>query len=100
VAVTRAKALLVIIGDPKVLSLDPLWRSFLNYIYLNGGWKGHDISWDPNEPVREDGGYDVELREHALADMNGLARRLGDMMVEEIGEEAEPNDELYGSENF
>ncbi|KAJ7931318.1 hypothetical protein B0H13DRAFT_1858158 [Mycena leptocephala] len=38
VAVTRAQALLIVIGDPDVLSLDPLWRSFLNYIYTNGGW--------------------------------------------------------------
>ncbi|OCH84002.1 hypothetical protein OBBRIDRAFT_840039 [Obba rivulosa] len=36
VAVTRAKALLVVIGDPSVLSLDPLWRSFLNYVHVNG----------------------------------------------------------------
>ncbi|PVF97087.1 P-loop containing nucleoside triphosphate hydrolase protein [Serendipita vermifera] len=40
VAITRAQALLVVIGDPRVLSLDPLWRSFLNYIFNSGGWTG------------------------------------------------------------
>jgi helicase MOV-10 len=41
----------VIIGDPDVLALDPLWREFLNYIHRRGGWKGSRIGWDPNEPV-------------------------------------------------
>jgi len=45
-----------------------------------------------NEPVREDGGYDVELREHALADMNGAREKVGGHDGGEIGEEAEPND--------
>ncbi|KAF8869389.1 AAA domain-containing protein [Infundibulicybe gibba] len=49
--------LLIVVGDPQVLGLDPLWRSFLNYAYNNGGWKGPDIPWDPLEPVEETG-YD------------------------------------------
>lgn len=48
---TRAQALLIVIGDPNVLSLDPLWRSFLNYLYNQGGWTGHPKpSWDTNNP--------------------------------------------------
>ncbi|KAF8869388.1 P-loop containing nucleoside triphosphate hydrolase protein [Infundibulicybe gibba] len=67
VAVTRAQALLIVVGDPQVLGLDPLWRSFLNYIHKNGGWKGPDIPWDPLEPV--DGtGYDSRVREAAAAE--------------------------------
>jgi helicase MOV-10 len=61
VAVTRAQALLIIVGDPQVLSLDPFWRAFLNYVYLNGGWTGlPDIAWDPEAEaeVDEAGGYD------------------------------------------
>ncbi|KIM34476.1 hypothetical protein M408DRAFT_325872 [Serendipita vermifera MAFF 305830] len=51
VAMTRAQALLIVIGDPNVLSLDPLWRSFLNYIYNNGGWTGRPSpSWNTNDP--------------------------------------------------
>jgi helicase MOV-10 len=70
VAVTRAKALLIVIGNPTVLSLDPLWRGFLNYVHLNGGWTGQsDISWDPHEPLRE-GGYDAEVRARALAELD------------------------------
>ena len=40
VAITRAQALLIVIGDPTVLAMDPLWRSFLNFVHNNGGWEG------------------------------------------------------------
>ncbi|KAF7313870.1 RNA helicase [Mycena chlorophos] len=51
VAVTRAQALLIVVGNPDVLGLDPLWRAFINYVYLRGGWRGKSISWDPTELV-------------------------------------------------
>jgi helicase MOV-10 len=54
VAITRAQALLVVIGDPRVLSLDPLWRSFLNYIFNNGGWTGSlKPDWDTTSDAEE-----------------------------------------------
>lgn len=46
-ALTRAKALLVIVGNPNILGLDPVWRNFLTYVYLGGGWKGLEPEWDP-----------------------------------------------------
>ncbi|KZT00672.1 P-loop containing nucleoside triphosphate hydrolase protein [Laetiporus sulphureus 93-53] len=76
VAVTRAQALLIIIGDSNVLSLDPLWRSFLNYVYENGGWTGDEPSWDTREAVDEAGGYDETIRDSAISDMNDFARRM------------------------
>ncbi|KAJ7598461.1 P-loop containing nucleoside triphosphate hydrolase protein [Mycena floridula] len=76
VAVTRAQALLVIVGDPSVLSLDPLWRSFLNYIHVNGGWKGPGPTWDTTAPVDPAGGYDQEIREAETNDMNEFARAM------------------------
>ena len=76
VAVTRAQALLIVIGDPHVLSLDPLWRSFLNYIHLNGGWAGPAPTWDTNETVDESGEYDQQIRAAAVTEMNLLSRRV------------------------
>lgn len=76
VAVTRAKALLIVVGDPQVLSLDPLWRSFLNYIHLNGGWTGADITWDPTTPVNEAGGYDTAACDAAKLVMNHFVHRV------------------------
>jgi len=74
--VTRAKSLLIVIGDPNVLGLDPLWREFLNYIYTNGGWVGPDIPWDPEEPVNLAGGYDRLVRDKATFDMEEFIQRL------------------------
>ena len=81
---TRAKALLIIVGDPNVLSLDPLWRSFLTF-HDNGGWTGQsDIPWDPLVPIRENGGYDRELRDLALSNMNDFARRVEEFTLGEV----------------
>ncbi|KAF7348608.1 Rna helicase [Mycena venus] len=81
VAVTRAQALLIVVGDPDVLSLDPLWRAFLNYVYLGGGWTGGDISWDPHTPVSEAGGYDAIARATAEQDMNAFTRRMEELTI-------------------
>jgi helicase MOV-10 len=83
VAVTRAQALLIVVGDPSVLSIDPLWRSFLNYIHINGGWKGKPISWDPHAPV-EKGGYDKGFREAGLADMNDFTKRMESLTLADV----------------
>ncbi|KAK0229484.1 RNA helicase [Armillaria nabsnona] len=87
VAVTRAKALLVIIGDPTVLSLDPLWRSFLNYIHKHGGWRGLPISWDPDADVDETGGYDRAIREAAQEEMNEFTRQMESMTLTGVQDE-------------
>ncbi|KAF8341944.1 RNA helicase [Amanita rubescens] len=92
VAVTRAKSLLIIIGDPHVLSLDPLWRSFMNYIYNHGGWTGPLPTWDTEEPVEERGGYDKRIRAKAEIDMNDFARRIEALTLSRIdGEDYDAN---------
>ncbi|CAA7269336.1 unnamed protein product [Cyclocybe aegerita] len=91
VAVTRAQALLIVVGDPNVLGLDPLWRSFLNYIYSNGGWTGPDIPWDPTLPVEEAGDYDKAVREAAQLDMNEFARRMESLTMAEVEDELDAN---------
>ncbi|RXW12422.1 hypothetical protein EST38_g13432 [Candolleomyces aberdarensis] len=87
VAVTRAKALLIVIGNPHVLSLDPLWRSFLNYIHLEGGWVGPEIPWDPQAPVDPQGRYDDGVRSAAEADMNEYTRRMEEFVATASGEQ-------------
>ncbi|KAG1887596.1 P-loop containing nucleoside triphosphate hydrolase protein [Suillus subluteus] len=71
----NAQALLIVVGDPNVLSLDPLWRSFLNYVHLNGGWAGPGPIWDTTETVDESGEYDQHIRAAAMTNMN-LTRRI------------------------
>lgn len=90
-AITRAQALLIIVGDPQVLSIDPLWRVFLNYIHHNGGWTGPDITWDPRAEVNEAGGYDKQIRDAAQIDMNELTRRLETVTLDGVDEELDAN---------
>ncbi|XP_006895773.1 PREDICTED: putative helicase MOV-10 isoform X2 [Elephantulus edwardii] len=40
VAVTRAKALLIIVGNPLLLGHDPDWKTFLEFCKQNGGYTG------------------------------------------------------------
>lgn len=87
VAVTRAKSLLIIVGDPSVLSLDPLWRSFLNYIHINNGWKGPQPGWDTRAPVIGEGGYDQRFRETGLADMNAFTRRMESLTLSGVDDD-------------
>jgi hypothetical protein len=58
VAITRAQALLIVLGDPEVLGKDELWRTFLNYACLRGGWNGKMLTWKPKEDVHVPG-YEV-----------------------------------------
>lgn len=47
VAVTRAKALLIVIGNPAVLQYDANWFSFISYCVENGAVLGSKFSLDP-----------------------------------------------------
>lgn len=76
VAVTRAMALLIVVGNPEVLSLDPMWRSFLNYVRRNNGCIGAEISWDYDEEVDVAGDYAGGYRNASIDDMNALTTRL------------------------
>ncbi|XP_070695391.1 putative helicase mov-10-B.2 [Pempheris klunzingeri] len=40
VAVTRAKDLLIVVGNPRVLSTDPTWARFIQYSQDEGGYTG------------------------------------------------------------
>ena len=67
---TRAQALLLVVGDAAILSIDPLWRGFMNYVYLNKGWRGDEPTWDVHAPVLSDVDYADELRDAMAAEMN------------------------------
>ncbi|KAG8911275.1 hypothetical protein FRC01_005800, partial [Tulasnella sp. 417] len=81
VAMTRAKSILIVIGDPDVLGLDPLWRQFLNHIYVRGGWRGIRIPWDPTKDVftetseGENLPYDAQIRAKSEQDLRDLVSR-------------------------
>ena len=76
VAMTRAKALLIVVGDAAILSVDPLWREFMNYIHANRGWRGDAPTWDVSAPVDANADYADELREAIAADINAVMAQL------------------------
>ncbi|XP_008334715.1 putative helicase mov-10-B.1 [Cynoglossus semilaevis] len=74
VALTRAKALLIVVGNPTVLNTDPTWAHFIKYCSDSGGYGG----FRPDSIVTED--------------VEGLVERLAclcvDMRVTETAESA------------
>ncbi|KAF8804634.1 P-loop containing nucleoside triphosphate hydrolase protein [Phlegmacium glaucopus] len=84
VALTRAQALLIVIGNPVVLSLDPLWRSFLNFVHTRGGWKGKEIDWNPEETILHEAtdGYGEERRASEEGDLEAAIVKLKALIME------------------
>ena len=94
VAVTRAMALLIVVGNPEVLSLDPMWRSFLNYVRSNNGCIGAEMSWDHNEEVDVAGDYAGGYINASIDDMNALTIRLQDRVLARASvRDGEPDDD-------
>ena len=87
VAMTRAQALLIVIGDAAILSVDPLWRAFMNYVYLRHGWRGDTPTWDVHAPVDTNANYLEELREAIVAETSALVAQVPsdqDLEAEEL----------------
>ncbi|XP_078276687.1 putative helicase MOV-10 isoform X2 [Rhinoraja longicauda] len=49
VAMTRAKALLIVVGNPIILTQDPNWNMFLNHCMINQGYTGYRFEDDDVE---------------------------------------------------
>ncbi|XP_070695392.1 putative helicase mov-10-B.1 [Pempheris klunzingeri] len=49
VAMTRAQALLIVIGDPRVLKADQIWNRFIHYCSKEGGYRGITVSEEEEE---------------------------------------------------
>ncbi|XP_054905535.1 putative helicase mov-10-B.1 [Poeciliopsis prolifica] len=51
VAVTRAKALLIVVGNPLMLSADPNWASFIEYCKEERGYSGFSHAEEDEEEI-------------------------------------------------
>ncbi|PIL29271.1 transporter [Ganoderma sinense ZZ0214-1] len=96
VAMTRVKAPFIVVGDVPILSVDLLWRAFMNCVHTNNGWRGDAPTWDVNAAVLEGADYVDKLREAIAADMNAVMAQLPpeeDMKVEVNVDREAPEDE-------
>lgn len=66
-----------------MLSLDPLWRRFLNYVHSKGGWRGKKIDWDPNDCATVDG-FDERRRDDAVSAIEKLVARTKSRISEQL----------------
>ncbi|PCH37498.1 RNA helicase [Wolfiporia cocos MD-104 SS10] len=83
VAITRARAMLIVVGDPRVLSLDTTWRSFLTYVRSKGGWRGpgRDMNLD-TFPSEDPAAYAIAANEQAARDVQEMLQRIKTLIVE------------------
>lgn len=87
-AITRAQALLIVIGNPNILALDPLWRAFLNYVHSRGGWRGTSIGWNLDDSVGPDG-YEGEMKRKAEGEAEETMERLKSLIASKNEEGSE-----------
>lgn len=77
VAITRAKALLIIVGNPLVLGTDPYWREIVELCRLNDSI----VNWNPVVDVDGQGSTDNAIQEM----VSGLERmRMADFQSESV----------------
>jgi helicase MOV-10 len=58
VAVTRAKSLLIVVGDPAMLKQDPCWLELLHHAKENAAYKG--VDWADREPEGDEDNSEEE----------------------------------------
>jgi helicase MOV-10 len=79
VAITRAKALMIVVGNPHVLGQDEYWNALLEYVQQNGGYTG--CQYSPRSDM------DIDRLEQSLQRLNILLQDSADLSPEALYEE-------------
>nr|XP_060628672.1 helicase MOV-10 isoform X1 [Anolis sagrei ordinatus] len=81
VAVTRAKALLIIVGNPMTLAKDEYWAGFLRYCRENNAYRGYQYVEDENDG---DGNDVLTAQLHSLSlNRDSADRILGESHIQQ-----------------
>jgi helicase MOV-10 len=75
---------LIVVGDPTVLSLDPVWRRFMNEVASKGGWRGKRPDWDLEKQVDDVENFIEELRTRNEGFMEETIQRLRSMVLTDL----------------
>nr|CAB3263913.1 putative helicase mov-10-B.1 [Phallusia mammillata] len=76
VAITRAKALLIVIGNPSILCKDHYWRKLLDFCRDRGGLSGIFYSLEDIEDEGSTGGNSDDESSDEDDDVDALSRRM------------------------
>ncbi|XP_034552596.1 putative helicase mov-10-B.2 isoform X2 [Notolabrus celidotus] len=76
VAVTRAKALLIVVGNPRVLSTDPTWDRFIQYCQDEEGYTGYVPTEDEEDVVTRLSALYIEIKEQVETAESGTQQLL------------------------
>ena len=81
VAITRAKSLLVVVGDPNVLATDKdNWLPFLRYCKNHGGWTGEDWVEPTDSDNEETSEPEIDLSDSGYAHVTDSAEEEWDIV--------------------
>lgn len=84
VAVTRAQSLLIVIGNPRILRLDPVWREFMRWVNEKGGWRGTPYLADMGDLDRDVHNADSHAMHRAQAEAEEMRLRLQSMILSAV----------------
>lgn len=62
VAVTRARALLIVVGNPRVLTTDPTWNRFIQYCHDEEGYTGYVPAEEEEDVVERLAALYIEIK--------------------------------------
>ena len=75
VSITRAKALLIVVGNPHILSQDSNWKALINYAVEEGGYVGCPYAEENDDAINDMAVRLAEILDVQEDDLNGVGQK-------------------------